>query len=176
MLIVRLSLSLSLSLSLCSIRELTNHAVEMFALKALQGEIVTDEDSYTIPQAGDFLAFSFCSTVLATFNHHFFGLRPLISSRSTYFCPLRQKTQLDSLHSRSGPGVIRLELNAVHQFLDCVVYCVLTRRLLPRLGLSRGSGVPARAHGQRLRRVLAAGAERQRVGRRRVRHGCLSLV
>ena len=35
-----------------TIRELTNHAVELFALKALQGEIITDEDPYTIPQAG----------------------------------------------------------------------------------------------------------------------------
>ena len=34
------------------IRELTNHAVELFALKALQGEIITDLDPYTIPQAG----------------------------------------------------------------------------------------------------------------------------
>lgn len=35
-----------------TIRELTNHAVELFALKALQGEIILDEDPYTIPQAG----------------------------------------------------------------------------------------------------------------------------
>jgi hypothetical protein len=35
-----------------TIRELTNHAVELFALKALQGEILTDEDPYTIPQKG----------------------------------------------------------------------------------------------------------------------------
>lgn len=33
-------------------RELTNHAVELFALKALQGEVVLDENPYTIPQAG----------------------------------------------------------------------------------------------------------------------------
>ena len=35
-----------------TIRELTNHAVELFALKALQGEILTSGDPYTIPQAG----------------------------------------------------------------------------------------------------------------------------
>lgn len=35
-----------------TIRELTNHAVELFALKALQGEVILDEDPYTIPQAG----------------------------------------------------------------------------------------------------------------------------
>ena len=35
-----------------TIRELTNHAVELFALKALQGEVLLDEDPYTIPQAG----------------------------------------------------------------------------------------------------------------------------
>lgn len=35
-----------------TIRELTNHAVELFALRALQGEVLLDEDPYTIPQAG----------------------------------------------------------------------------------------------------------------------------
>lgn len=35
-----------------TIRELSNHAVELFALKALQGEIITDETPYTIPQKG----------------------------------------------------------------------------------------------------------------------------
>ena len=35
-----------------TIRELTNHVVELYALKALQGEIMTSGDPYTIPQAG----------------------------------------------------------------------------------------------------------------------------
>jgi len=35
-----------------TIRELSNRAVELFALKALQGEIYLDEDPYTIPQKG----------------------------------------------------------------------------------------------------------------------------
>jgi hypothetical protein len=35
-----------------TIRELTNHAVELYALKALQGEVLTSGDPYTIPQAG----------------------------------------------------------------------------------------------------------------------------
>ena len=35
-----------------TIRELTNHAAELFALKAMQGEILTSGDPYTIPQKG----------------------------------------------------------------------------------------------------------------------------
>ena len=35
-----------------TIRELSNHAVELFALKALQGEIITEADPYEEPQAG----------------------------------------------------------------------------------------------------------------------------
>ena len=35
-----------------TIRELTNHAAELFPLLSLQGEIFTDEDPYTIPQKG----------------------------------------------------------------------------------------------------------------------------
>ena len=35
-----------------TIRELTNHAAELFALKAMQGEILTSGDPYTIPQVG----------------------------------------------------------------------------------------------------------------------------
>ena len=35
-----------------TIRELSNHAVELFALKALQGEVLLAEDPYTEPQAG----------------------------------------------------------------------------------------------------------------------------
>ena len=35
-----------------TIRELTNHVVELYALKALQGEVLTSGDPYTIPQKG----------------------------------------------------------------------------------------------------------------------------
>ena len=35
-----------------TVRELTNHAVELFALKALAGEIMSDDSPYTIPQKG----------------------------------------------------------------------------------------------------------------------------
>ena len=35
-----------------TIRELTNHVVELYALKSLQGEILASGDPYTIPQAG----------------------------------------------------------------------------------------------------------------------------
>ena len=35
-----------------TIRELTNHVAELYALKAMQGEITTSGDPYTIPQAG----------------------------------------------------------------------------------------------------------------------------
>jgi hypothetical protein len=35
-----------------TIRELSHHAVELFALKALQGEVILDEDPYTEPQKG----------------------------------------------------------------------------------------------------------------------------
>ena len=35
-----------------TIRELTNHVVELYALKALQGEVLSSGDPYTIPQTG----------------------------------------------------------------------------------------------------------------------------
>lgn len=35
-----------------TIRELSNHVAELFALKALQGEVLTSGDPYTIPQVG----------------------------------------------------------------------------------------------------------------------------
>ena len=35
-----------------TVRELSNHAVELFALKALDGEVLADTDPYTIPQPG----------------------------------------------------------------------------------------------------------------------------
>eukprot|EP01060_Flectonema_neradi_P038965 TRINITY_DN835_c0_g2_i3.p1 TRINITY_DN835_c0_g2~~TRINITY_DN835_c0_g2_i3.p1 ORF type:complete len:735 (+),score=137.41 TRINITY_DN835_c0_g2_i3:1024-3228(+) len=35
-----------------TIRELSNHAVELYALRSLDGEIITNESPYTIPQAG----------------------------------------------------------------------------------------------------------------------------
>ena len=35
-----------------TIRELSNHAAELFALKALSGEVLLDEDPYTVPQKG----------------------------------------------------------------------------------------------------------------------------
>jgi len=35
-----------------TVRELSNHAVELFPLLALQGEVITDNDPYTIPQPG----------------------------------------------------------------------------------------------------------------------------
>eukprot|EP00051_Salpingoeca_urceolata_P011338 m.140348 g.140348 ORF g.140348 m.140348 type:complete len:1261 (+) comp17082_c0_seq3:824-4606(+) len=35
-----------------TIRELSNHAAELFALLALQGEVITDVDPYSIPQRG----------------------------------------------------------------------------------------------------------------------------
>ena len=44
----------------CRIRELTNHAVEMFALKALQGEVILDEDPFTIPQVATATLTSIC--------------------------------------------------------------------------------------------------------------------
>jgi hypothetical protein len=34
-----------------TIRELTNHVAELYALKSLQGEVLTSGDPYTIPQA-----------------------------------------------------------------------------------------------------------------------------
>eukprot|EP00041_Stephanoeca_diplocostata_P030302 m.914684 g.914684 ORF g.914684 m.914684 type:complete len:1236 (+) comp23730_c1_seq7:171-3878(+) len=35
-----------------TVRELTNHAAELFALKALDGELLVDASPYTVPQAG----------------------------------------------------------------------------------------------------------------------------